>query len=114
MTSGELRHRVAFEERESQAADQYGRVQAAFVERFWAAAAIIPRFGGEAVLGARLQGTQPLTIKLRYSKEAARITPEWRARNARSGEIYNIRSVVDPDQRREWLEILCEAGRDNG
>lgn len=27
-----------------------------------------------------------------------------------NGNAYNIRAVADPQGRREWLELLCEAG----
>jgi hypothetical protein len=38
------------------------------------------------------------------------IAEDWRARDVRSGVEYAIRSIVDPDDRRVWLEILAQTG----
>jgi SPP1 family predicted phage head-tail adaptor len=112
--AGKLRDRVAFDQRESGADDALGAGPGGFVERFTAAAEILPRFGGETVIASRLAGVQPATIKVRYAKDTAQVTPEWRLRDVRTDAIYNIKSIVDPDRRRQWLEILCETGKDDG
>lgn len=65
--------------------------------------------GGETVIAGRLAGTQTLIITVRYQPDMEDVTPAWRARNARSGAIYNIRSV-EPDERRQWVNLLCESG----
>jgi SPP1 family predicted phage head-tail adaptor len=110
MTSaGELRHRIVFEKRGT-SDDGYGNEQTTFEEQFTIAAKVQAKFGGEAVTAARLTGEQPVTITVRQSAQTLQITPDWRCRDARSGEIYNIRSIVDPDDRRAWLELLCQSG----
>ncbi len=107
--AGRLRDRVVFDRREN-VEDDYGNTQAEFVEQFDVAANIQARFGGEALTAARLQGQQPVTITIRQSTRTRLIKEDWRARNARSGEVYAIRSIVDPDGKRAWLEILAQTG----
>ncbi|MBR0855663.1 phage head closure protein [Bradyrhizobium liaoningense] len=108
-SAGALRHRMAFDRRED-VDDGYGNVQADFVEQFVVWAGVEARFGGEMVTAARLAGQQPLTITVRRNAQTARITTEWRARDVRSGEVYNIRSIADPSDRGAFLELLCQAG----
>jgi SPP1 family predicted phage head-tail adaptor len=73
-------------------------------------ARIKPLRGGEAVQAARLAGKQPLLITIRYSSATAAITTDWRARNARTGALYNIRSVMNPDERKRFLDLEVEMG----
>lgn len=107
--AGDLRHRIAFEKRET-VADDYGNEEGDFSEQFTVAAAVQAKFGGEAVTAARLTGQQPVTITVRQSSNTRQVTTDWRARDARSGTIYNIRSIADPDDGRAWLEMLCQSG----
>lgn len=112
-TAGELRHRVAFDRREDvnpDSPDDLGNTQSAFVEQFVVAAKVQAKFGGEAVTAARLTGQQPVTITVRYSSNTAKIATNWRARDVRSGQEYAIRSIVDTDDRRQWIEILTQTG----
>lgn len=109
MNPGDFRHRVAFEKR-ADASDKYGGTKAAWAAQFTVAAAIRAKFGSEAVTAARLEGTQPVTITVRRTSKTADVDATWRARDVKSGEIYNIRSKADPDDRRAYIELLCEAG----
>lgn len=105
----QLRERIAFEVR-AVVADSLGSVEGAFVERFTCAAGIQAKFGGEAVTAARLAGQQPVIITVRQFADTLEVTPAWRARDVRSGVIYNIRSIADPDAGGKWLELLCQSG----
>jgi head-tail adaptor len=112
-TAGELRHRIAFDKRQDvnpDAPDDLGNVQSVFVEQFVVWAKVQAKFGGEAVAAARLVGQQPVTIVVRSSAQTRRIATDWRARDVCTGTIYAIRSIVDPDDRRQWLEILTQTG----
>lgn len=105
-----MRDRVAFEAR-GVTDDGYGNTEGAFSTEFEVAAKIVARLGGETVLAARLSGRQPVTITVYQSSETRRITTDWRARNVRTDEIYNIRSIADPDAGRgEVFDLLCEPG----
>lgn len=114
MTSaGELRHRVAFDKREDvnpDFPDDLGNAQSVFVEQFVVAAKVQAKFGGEAVTAARLVGQQPVTIIVRQSSQTRLIAVDWRARDVRDNSIFGIRSIVDPDDKRAFLEILCQTG----
>lgn len=107
--AGDLRHRIAFEKRQT-IADDYGNEEGGFVEQFTVAANVQAKFGGETVTAARLQGQQLVTITIRQSSRTRLIREDWRARDVRSGEVYAIRSIVDPDGKRAWLEILTQTG----
>ncbi len=107
--AGELRWKVAFDQR-LDVDDEYGNSQSEFVEQFAVAAKIEPKFGGEAVIAARLQSRQPVIIVVRQSNQTRLIKEDWRARDVRSGEIYAIRSIVDPDGKRQFVEILTQTG----
>lgn len=109
-SSGDLRDRLTFSKREV-TADEFGNpVTGEFEDAFTRWAEIKPMRGGEDVLGARLQGTQPILIRVRYDSQTKEITPDWRAIDARDGTVYAIRTAVDMDRRRAWIELLAEAG----
>lgn len=125
-TAGELRHRVAFDKRQDvnpDAPDDLGNTVSVFVEQFVVSAKVQAKFGGEAVVAARLVGQQPVTIVVRQSSTTLQIKPDWRARDVRSGvwetregqqvwtgTEYAIRSIVDPDDGGAWIEMLCQTG----
>ncbi|MBS7698769.1 MULTISPECIES: phage head closure protein [unclassified Chelatococcus] len=114
MSAGELRERVAFDTRGTVEDDVGNTVDDSWNEAFVIAARIMPLKGGESVMADRLQGVQPVIIRVRYSAAAADITPAWRARNARTGTVYNITSAANMDERRKYLDILATAGGADG
>lgn len=71
--------------------------------------------GGESVIAARLTARQPAILTIRDSTEARTIGPSDRVKNARTGEIFNIREQprVSRDNR-GFLEVLIEAGASDG
>src|SRR5690606_5461012 len=67
--------------------------------------------GGEAVFSARLTAKQPAILTIRNSAEARGIKPSDRAKNVRTGEIYNIREQPrEARDNRGYLQMLVEAG----
>lgn len=110
MQAGKLRHRLRFEARGGQDPDEHGIAESDWAEQFTVAAAVQPTFGGEAVTAARLEGRQPMIITVRASPDTRQITTDWRATDIHSGDVLNIRSVADPDDRRQWIEMLAEKG----
>ncbi len=107
--AGDLRERIAFEMRVD-ADDGAGNRKGKFVEQFvcWAAVTAF-RGGGEEVSAARLAGRQPVVIKVRWGARTKRITTAWRARDANTGEIYNIRTKP-PAPKRDFFLLHCESG----
>jgi SPP1 family predicted phage head-tail adaptor len=114
MQASKYRHRVAFEQR-AVTSDGHGNIEGDFAPEFQVSARIRPRLGGESVIAARLQGTSVVNVFVRYSQQTAQVTTEWRARNVKTGEIYNIKSIIEDDEgKHRELEMLCEVGHDNG
>lgn len=107
--AGKFRELVTFSER-AVTSDGYGNSQGDFAPQFTVRARLLPRFGSEAVQAARLQGRQPFSLIVRHSPETVQVTTDWMATNARTGVQYNIRSIVNADERRRELEMLVEAG----
>jgi head-tail adaptor len=112
-SAGDLRHRVEFSKRQEvnpDYPDDLGNTESVFVPQFTVWAKVQAKFGGEAVVAARLTGQQPVTIVVRRSSNTALIGLDWQARDVRSGAVYAIRSIVDPDDKRQFLEILTQTG----
>jgi hypothetical protein len=115
---GDLRYSVGFYQRGalSNSPPDYGNTEDNFpaTANFIVPANITPKLGGEEVLAARLTGRGLVNIVVRQSSMTATITSDWRAKDERSGEIYNVRSVIDPDggntRHGFYFEILCEHG----
>jgi head-tail adaptor len=111
MTSaGDLRHRMTFAKRSMVDDGMGNEITGPFVDQFTVAAALQARFGGEAVLAARLTGAQPYTIIVRQSTQTRQIGVDWRATDARSGLELAIRSIVDPDDDHAYFEMLAQSG----
>lgn len=112
MSAGLMKERFAFDKR-NDLVDGYGNTQSEWVEQYlcWTRRQFLR--GGEDVIAARLEGRQPALLTIRRSNMARQITPDWRARDTRTGEIYNIREAK-PTEDRAYVEILCERGVASG
>lgn len=108
MSAGELRELLAFDSIGDQDADG-GRVPGVWTEQFQRRARVKPLRGSEPVIAQRLVGVQPFLVTVRASTEAREITTGWRARDVRTGAIYQIRTVVQ-DEKRKYIELTCESG----
>lgn len=116
--AGDLRYSVGFYQRTalSNSPPDYGNTEDDFptTATFVVRANITPKLGGEDVLAARLTGKNIVNITVRQSTNTALVTTDWKAKDERSGEVYNIRSVIDPDggtsERGFYFEMLCEKG----
>ncbi len=100
---------IAFESRQP-LDDGYGNTIAGdWTERYRCRAAFISIKGGtEVVMQARLEDHQNVIMRVRRCSEAEAIAADWRARDLRSGRLYNIRSMTN-DNSRALIDILCEA-----
>lgn len=110
MTAGDLREVVELQVLVPGEADEYGNV----LPDTWTTMVTTPARirilkGGETVIAGRLAGTQTAVITVRHQPAMAAVTAAYRARNARSGAIYNIRSVT-PDERGTFVDLLGESG----
>lgn len=107
--SGHLKHSITLQ-KQTVIDDGYGNRRGTFANQFTVKARIEPRLGGESVLAARLTGKNLANITVRSSTNTRMIEPEWRVVDTRTGDFWNIRSVIDPDDRRMFVEMLCEQG----
>lgn len=96
------------------ATDEFGNpvpAGTAWQTQFSARAGFRPRNGGESVIAGRLQGVQPYIVTVRQSSRTRLITTGWRLVDAHNpNRTFNVRTVVDPDGKRAWLEMLVEEG----
>lgn len=108
--AGQLRSRLHFQKR-AVGDDGFGNeVVGDFETVFTDAAEIIPRMGAEAVMGARLQGLQPVTIRVRSHTQTRSVDATWRA-VGREGEVYSIVSPpVNMSQKNDYIEMLATIG----
>jgi SPP1 family predicted phage head-tail adaptor len=106
--AGDLTEAVAFD-RQGTASDGAGGTTTAWVEQFTCRAGYTHLRGGETVIAARLSGTHVQVIRVRRSSQTVAVTAEWRVRDTRSGEAFNIREFT-PTKDRQWIDFLCERG----
>ena len=111
MTAGKLRSKLHFQKR-GQSDDGFGNaVTGEFETIFTDAAEIIPRMGNETVMASRLQGAQPVTIRVRSSTLTRVLNATWRAIDARNATVYSIVSPTsDLDQKAAYIEMLATVG----
>lgn len=107
--AGDLTSRLRFGSR-AVASDPYGQSEGDFVDHFDRSAKIEPRFGGEKVIADRLAGVQTVMITIPWDAETVTIAPFWRATDIDRGTAYDVKSAVDPNGRREWIELLAQSG----
>ncbi|MDW9416420.1 head-tail adaptor protein [Sinorhizobium medicae] len=111
MPAGKLRSRLHFQQRTTGDDGYGGIIVGDFATVFTDAAEIIPRMGSEAVLGARLQGLQPVTIRVRSHVATRALGATWRAVDARSGAVYAITSPpVNVSQKNDYIDMLATIG----
>ena len=109
MRAGDMRDRLQFEKR-SDTDDGYGNSQATFSPQFQCWGQIMPQRGTEQAMDSRLQGIQPMVIRVRLNSDTQAIATDWQVRDLRTDAVYAIKSVVDPTRRREFLEITATSG----
>lgn len=108
MRNGNLIERVAFDE-PAQVSDGQGGTIQGWTERFQCRAAYQRLRGTETVQAARLSGRQPTVITVRAAAATRDVETDWRIRDVRTGEIFNIRAIeVTPN--RQYVELLAESG----
>lgn len=106
--AGDLYYRVAFDRR-AEVDDGYGNTVSDWVEQFQCRAAYHHLRGGESVMAGRLQGRHAQIIVVRASSQTRQVSTDWRVRDARNGEIFNIRDVT-AETDRALISMLCERG----
>lgn len=112
MDAGQLNERFAFDRRGT-SADGYGNTESTWIEQFRCAVRRQMLRGGENVMAARLEGRDPAIITVRRSVLTRQITADWRCRDTRSDDVFNIRSIT-PRESRDYIDLLVERGAADG
>jgi head-tail adaptor len=107
MPAGRLRKRIRFE-REVRNPDGAGGYSLAWIEFLIIWGGLQVERGRERVDGGRLAEAVGGAVTIRSSNAARSITPACRA--VIDEEVWNIRSVTNPDQRGKYLELVVERG----
>jgi len=91
--------------------DDWANLAPDLVER----AAIKPLGGDEAVRAQRVEAKTKFEIMVRANAATLALLAEVnRAVNTRTGETFNIHSIVNPDQRGRYLAMICTTGGADG
>jgi hypothetical protein len=108
-SAGEMIDSYGFESREP-VDDGYGNmISGPWTERFVQQAETIFLKGDEQVMASRLEGRQPVMLRLRINKATRSVHTDWRAHDKRRDIYFAIRALaVTPG--RDFIEITAEAG----
>lgn len=106
-TAGDLREVIELQQNE-EIDDGYGNVYGGWTTKITAPARIRILKGSETIIASRLAGKQTAVITARWQPDIEPVTPAWRAKDARTGKIYDIKAVT-PDERKAWVDLLTEA-----
>lgn len=106
-----LRDLLIFQDRTT-VDDGYGNPESGpFTEVFRCRALLIEKMGTEAVMAARLQGTQTYLIRVRDFEDTQAVRTDWRAVDARDpSRIFNIRTNVSLVDSPGWREMTVQEG----
>lgn len=116
--AGSLNCMVTFQRRE-QIDTPDGGTRGEWVDQFTVPARLAPRYGAnaESVMAARMQAQQPYNLTIRSSEKSRQVTASWRAYDARAGltnavpnRTFGIKTIVNPDERGQYLEMLVLEG----
>lgn len=115
VSAGKLRDRFTFQKDEA-TADWTGHPAAPdWKDKFTVWGTIEYSRGGESVMAARLTARQPAILTVRNTSDARQVEPNWRVKDARTGEIFNIRETPrEAKESRGFLQMLVEAGASDG
>lgn len=120
--ASQLNRRVSFAKR-GDLVDSYGNITPGagpWTEQFTIAARLQPKFGTnvESFAASRLASKQPYNLTVRACAATKAVRTDWQVVDARQTEdangasprVFNIVSIVDPDERGQFLEMLVIEG----
>jgi len=109
--AGALRDKVTFQGRGE---DANGERLGPWEDVFSVPAELIWLRGSEAAVEARLQGRQPVVIRVRDEDRTRALTSAWRAVNARNvAQVFDVKSAA-PDRERGFISVMAEWEPKNG
>jgi hypothetical protein len=108
MAAGERRRRFTFFSISPISGD-LGTERGDPVAQFTRNGKLTPLRGGEEVMAARLQSRQPYNLEVLQDSRTRQVTTDWQIRDE-AGVLYNIRTIIDPDNKRSKRVMLVESG----
>lgn len=106
LAAGSLRHRVRIE-RFTDTEDGAGGYTRVWNELITVWASATPTGGREGLIAGTLTSSQGWRVQIRFRSGIT-----VKDRMIHNGQVLNIRSIEDPDGRRESLIAFCETGDD--
>lgn len=106
-TASRLKHQLVLEQ-EAFTTDDLGGFTREWEEVATLWSEIVPIGGKEYAYASQLTTSSRFRITLRYRGD---ITPRMRLRDDATGRIYNIRSVINIEEKKQLMEILAEQVR---
>lgn len=103
-----LKESVAFFEPTPASNGQGGTVMG-WIQRYACRAKFRFLRAGEAVMQGRLEGRATVVVTIQSYALSRQIRTDWRMRDVRSGEDYNLRSIIPSDDG-AWLDLTVESG----
>lgn len=105
MRAGPMRHRVEIRLKDESQTDRIGGQVVQFRTVGTAFVQITPISGRERLQGAQLDAETTHRVWMRYRSD---LTPKHQLRYG--SRQFNIRSIINRDERGAMLELLCEEG----
>jgi SPP1 family predicted phage head-tail adaptor len=103
MRTGSLRHKVIVEDLTTVSPDTWGAGEKTWATLYTLHSAIWPIRGTESLEQMKLEGKVTHRFRIRYFSG---ITPKHRIKWG--SRYFNIKSVINPDERNIYLEIFAE------
>ena len=109
LAAGKLRSRIRLEKRSDAVQDGYGNSDNAgeWETVTEVAASILPLKGNEKNIADHQESQVRHKIKIRGGKLVKDVTGGWRAVNARTGEVFNIKYPANHDMRNRYIFLYC-------
>ena len=107
--AGELRHVITIERKATVSDGMGGVKETAWTPWLTVRAKIAAVKGDEVVQSQRLSGVVNYDLTARWSPDLDKVTPGDRAIDAK-GLVYDIRAIVNLDNRSKYLVMICETG----
>lgn len=104
LAAGRLRSRIAIE-RKQKLPDGQGGNRHKWIEIGKAWAEVLNQSGREALIAGAVQGLTTWKVTMRWRPDISAVD-----RLIHQGAALNIKSIGDPDGRREALVMICESG----
>lgn len=108
MRAGKLRHTVIIQSA-TEALDGFGEAVKTWAEYAKARASVEPLQGREFYAAQQFNSEVKVKIRMRFLDG---VTPKMRI--SFNSKIYNIQSIVDPQERNNEMHLMCSEGVNDG